>query len=139
MQIWLRNNQNAHTKTRITHSNKTFLVYSCQDRKQLHNGICHYRYLPNSIAQTYFSDARKSQITGIAAGGGAAILTGGTPVDQLRQAKRIQTYKILFHKLAKSLTSTFEKQVILEMNKMDEDGTRQVVSWICQLNTVLNM
>ena len=36
----------------------------------------------------------------------------------------IQNSKILFHKLSKSLTTTFEKQIIPEMNKMDEDGTR---------------
>ena len=75
-------------------------------------------------ATAFFDDARKQQITGIAAGGGASTLDGATPADQLLQSKRIQTYKIIFHKLAKSLTSTFEKQVIPEMNKMEEDRTR---------------
>ena len=54
---------------------------------------------------------------------GAAALIGANDADRLQQAKMIQNSKILFHKLLKSLTTTFEKQIIPEMNKMDEDGT----------------
>ena len=71
-----------------------------------------------------WSGAKKEQITGVKADGTAATLDGTGKADQLKQAKMIQTSKILFHKLAKSLTATFEKQIIPEMNKMSEDGTR---------------
>ena len=54
----------------------------------------------------------------------AASLTGSSARDRLKQAKMIQCCKILFHKLSKSLTPTFEKQIIPEMNKMNDDGTR---------------
>ena len=75
----------------------------------------------------YFNDARTEQILGHVIGDPTrpvVLLLGMDDAAQLLQAKRIQTCKILFHKLAKSSMSTFEKQVIPEMNKMNEDGTR---------------
>ena len=53
-------------------------------------------------AEAFFDAARKEQITGIAAAGGAATLDGTGNVAQLEQAKKIQNAKILFHKLSKS-------------------------------------
>ena len=72
-------------------------------------------------AEAFFDNARREQITGTTAAGGAAALIGANDADRLQQAKMIQNSKILFHKLSKSLTTTFEKQIIPEMNKMDED------------------
>ena len=66
----------------------------------------------------------KEQILGTTAAGAAVTLHGANDADQLLQAKKIQCCKILFHKLAKSMTLTFEKQVIPEMNKMNKDVTR---------------
>ena len=66
-------------------------------------------------------------ITGITigtTGRATATLAGTDDAARLLQAKMIQCCKILFHKLSKSLTLTFEKQIIPEMNKMDDDGTR---------------
>ena len=69
--------------------------------------------------------ARTQQMLGYAPAtpGTAVALAGGDDAAMLLQAKLIQNSKIHFHKLAKSLTSTFEKQVIPEMNKMNKDGT----------------
>ena len=88
------------------------------------NLLTHHGSFSETDTDAFFNTARTEQITGNAAAGGAAVLAGTGDAAQLAQAKMIQCSKILFHKLSKSLTVTFEKQIIPEMNKMDEDGTR---------------
>ena len=67
----------------------------------------YYDPLSHSLS---LSSLLHEQITGTASGGGAATLAGADVAARLLQAKMIQCSKILFHKLSKSLTATFEKQ-----------------------------
>ena len=92
------------------------------------NLLTHHGNFSEADATAFFNTTRNEQITGIAVGtSGTAVvarLLGSGVDDRLKQAKMIQCCKILFHKLSKSLTPTFEKQIIPEMNKMNDDGTR---------------